>query len=70
MEVEDSIFETLSELPEIMEGARKYVQIYRDHPEHLLERKTFDLYLSILKCLTHIMQFFADSSTSEYSPPT
>jgi hypothetical protein len=46
----------------MMDGARKYISIYRDHPDQLLERKTFDLYVAILKSLTHIMQFFADSS--------
>lgn len=49
----------------MMEGARKYIQIYQDHRDQLLERKTFDLYLSILISLKHIMQFFADSSRSE-----
>lgn len=51
----------------MMDSARKYIYIYRDHPDQLLERKTFDLYLAILKALTHIMQFFADSSIREQS---
>lgn len=63
--VEDSIFDALSDLPEMMDGARKYISIYRDHPDQSLERKTFDLYVAILKSLTHIMQFFADSSIRE-----
>jgi hypothetical protein len=53
----------------MMDSARKYISIYRDHPDQLLERKTFDLYLAILKALTHIMQFFADSSIREQSFP-
>jgi hypothetical protein len=69
IEVEDFIFEAISELPEIMEGARKYVKIYKDYPDHSLERKTFDLFLAILKSLNHMMQFFADSSASEWLPP-
>jgi hypothetical protein len=48
----------------MMEGARKYIMIYQDYRDQLLERKTFDLYLSILTSLNHIMQFFADSTTS------
>jgi hypothetical protein len=51
----------------MMEGARKYIIIYKDYPDQLLERKTFDLYLSILTSLNHVMQFFADSSASESS---
>lgn len=51
----------------MMEGARKYILIYQDYRDQLLERKTFDLYLSILVSLNHIMQFFADSSASEKS---
>jgi hypothetical protein len=50
----------------MMDSARKYISIYRDHPDQLLERKTFDLYLAILKALTHVMQFFADSSIREH----
>lgn len=65
VEVEETIFGALSELPEMMEGAKRYIQIYQGYPEQLLERKTFDLYLSILVALNHIMQFFADSSASE-----
>jgi hypothetical protein len=53
----------------MMDSARKYISIYRDHRDQLLERKTFDLYLAILKALTHIMQFFADSSIREQSLP-
>lgn len=53
----------------MMDSARKYISIYKDHPDQLLERKTFDLYLAILKALTHIMQFFADSSIREQSYP-
>jgi hypothetical protein len=51
----------------MMESARKYIIIYQDYRDQLLERKTFDLYLSILASLNHIMQFFADSSASEQS---
>jgi hypothetical protein len=43
-----------------MENARRYVKIYRDNPDHFLERKTFDLYRAVLRALIQIMQFFAD----------
>lgn len=68
VEVEEKIFDALSELPEMMEDARRYIEIYKDYRNQLLERKTFDLYLSILTALNHIMQFFADSSTSKQYP--
>ena len=51
-----------------MEGARRYILIYQDYPNQSLERKTFDLYLAILKSLNHVVQFFADSTASRYSP--
>lgn len=66
--MEENIFDALAELPEIMEGARKYILIYQDYPNQSLERKTFDLYLAILKSLNHIVQFFADSAASRSSP--
>ncbi|KAK7912143.1 hypothetical protein PG985_014624 [Apiospora marii] len=59
--VEESIFKALSEIPEIMESARRYVQIYHQNRYHSLERKTFDLFRAILRTLLHIMKFFADS---------
>ena len=66
MKVEDSIYTALSEIPEMIQNARTYIDIYRDHPDALLTRKTFDLYLAILQALIHIMQFFVDSSFREY----
>jgi hypothetical protein len=65
--VEDCIFDALVEIPEAMENARRYVSIYRDHPDQYLERKTFDLYLAVLKALNHIMQFFADDSIRKFA---
>ncbi|CZT51489.1 uncharacterized protein RSE6_12638 [Rhynchosporium secalis] len=69
VEIEDSIFDALTELPENMEGARNYINIYRDSPNQSLERRTFDLYLAILVSLNHIMQFFADSSARKFFEP-
>lgn len=67
--VEAVILETLAEIPEVMDDAKQYIEIYGKYRDQLLERKTFELYLSILTALKHIMQFFADSSwsMSEYT---
>jgi len=59
--VEDVILEALVEIPEVIDGAQSYIQIYKDLRDHHLERRTFDLYLAILQSLRHVMQFFADS---------
>lgn len=64
--VEAVILETLAEIPEIMDDAKRYIGIYSRYRDQLLEKKTFELYLSILKSLNHIMQFFVDSSWSEF----
>ena len=60
--VEDAIFEALVEIPETMESAQRYIQIYSEMQESLLEKRTFDLFWAVLKALIHIMRFFADSS--------
>ncbi|KAK7964339.1 hypothetical protein PG988_011313 [Apiospora saccharicola] len=59
--VEETIFKALSDIPEIMESARRYVQTYYQNRDHSLEQKTFDLFRAILRALLHIMKFFADS---------
>ncbi|KUJ07779.1 uncharacterized protein LY89DRAFT_352668 [Mollisia scopiformis] len=64
--VEDCIFDALVEIPECMENARRYVSIYKDHPDQYLERKTFDLYLAVLRALSHIMQAFADDGIHRF----
>ncbi|KAG8162852.1 hypothetical protein KVR01_007330 [Diaporthe batatas] len=67
--VETIILETLSEIPEVMDDAKRYIEIYGIYRDQRLERKTFELYLSILTALKHIMQFFADSSWSKVYQP-
>lgn len=62
--IEAVILETLAEFPEIIDDAKRYIDIYGNCRDQLLEKKTFELYLSILKALKHIMQFFVDSSWS------
>lgn len=48
-----------------MDDAKRYIEIYGRYRDQLLERKTFELYMSILTALKHIMRFFADSSWSK-----
>ncbi|KAI0548227.1 hypothetical protein F4679DRAFT_551685 [Xylaria curta] len=65
--VEDEIFEALSEIPEILEHSRRYIKIYADLRDHFLEKRTFDLFRSILRTLSHIMRFFKDSALRRIS---
>ncbi|KAK6224094.1 hypothetical protein LQW54_000241 [Pestalotiopsis sp. IQ-011] len=65
VKVEEATFSALAEIPDIIRGAQSYVKVYADRRDQALEKKTFDLFLSILKALTHIMQFFADSVLKE-----
>lgn len=67
--VEESILDSLAQIPEIIENTRRYIEIYSELRDQHLEARTFDLYLSILKALTHIMQFFADSSFRKVYQP-
>lgn len=64
--VEESILDSLAQIPEVIENTRRYIEIYSELRDQHLEARTFDLYLSILKALTHIMQFFADSSFRKF----
>lgn len=66
--VMECVFEALGDIPEAMESAQKYVLIYKNTHDHFLERKTFDLYLAVLRALIEIMQFIADNGSSTYSP--
>ncbi|KAK8030107.1 hypothetical protein PG993_011398 [Apiospora rasikravindrae] len=67
--IEETVFEALSEIPEIMEDARRYVQIYYENRYASLERKTFGLFRAILRALLHIMKFFADSKVRKIWQP-
>lgn len=67
--VESVILETLADIPEVLHDAKRYIDIYGKYRDHLLEKRTFELYLSILTALTHVMQFFADSSFRKSSRP-
>ncbi|KAI0410963.1 hypothetical protein F5X98DRAFT_358392 [Xylaria grammica] len=65
--VEDEIFQALAEIPEILERSRRYIKIYADLRDHFLEKRTFDLFRSILRTLCHIMRFFKDSALRKFS---
>ncbi|KAH7144592.1 hypothetical protein B0J13DRAFT_47620 [Dactylonectria estremocensis] len=67
--VEESILDSLTQIPEIIENTRRYIEIYSESRDQHLEARTFDLYLSILRALVHIMQFFADSSFRKVYQP-
>ncbi|KAH8649231.1 hypothetical protein BX600DRAFT_474796 [Xylariales sp. PMI_506] len=77
--VEEIIFEALADIPEMMENAREYLRIYDDQRhkrlENLtieffrLEKLTFELFRAILRTLTQIMRFFADSSVRRLLEP-
>lgn len=56
------------QIPEIIENTRNYIKMYSQTRNHLLEERTFNLYLSILKALTLVMRFFADSTFSQSIP--
>ena len=62
--VEQTVFEALSEIPYAMGSARKYLDFYRDGGKEALEKMIFDLFRAVIGALTHIMQFFQDSTIS------
>lgn len=64
--VEDAIFEALSDIPGIIDNTRGYIQCYADIRDSSLERMTFDLFRAILRTLTLIMRFFADSTIRKF----
>ncbi|KAK7993368.1 hypothetical protein PG989_006749 [Apiospora arundinis] len=67
--VEEAIFESLSEIPETMESARRYVQIYYENQDQRLQQKTFELFRAILRALIQTMEFFADNRKRKVFQP-
>ncbi|KAI8631370.1 hypothetical protein F5Y19DRAFT_425982 [Xylariaceae sp. FL1651] len=65
--VEDAILQALADIPEILENSRRYVKIYANLRDHFLEKRTFDLFRSILRTLSHIMRFFNESTFRKIS---
>lgn len=62
--MQDAAFETPSEIPDIVAGAQRYVDIYKEYKHHTLELRTFGLFRAILRALRNVMEFFADSKMS------
>ncbi|KAH7312721.1 hypothetical protein B0I35DRAFT_437582 [Stachybotrys elegans] len=63
---EETVIQALSDIPCIMEGARRYVERYRQMRGQFLEQRTFELFRAILKLLCHIMQFFIDRKSKRF----
>ncbi|RBR24288.1 uncharacterized protein FIESC28_02778 [Fusarium coffeatum] len=64
--VEESIYEALSEIPKIMESAKRYVDLYRQMREQSLEQRTIELFRAILTFLRQVMQFFLDDKSKKF----
>ncbi|RBR13213.1 hypothetical protein FVER53590_09900 [Fusarium verticillioides] len=58
--VEESVYEAISEIPMIMEHAKRYVDMYRQLRDQFLEQRTIELFRAILTLLHQVMQFFLD----------
>uniref|UniRef100_A0A0B7KQ66 Fungal STAND N-terminal Goodbye domain-containing protein n=1 Tax=Bionectria ochroleuca TaxID=29856 RepID=A0A0B7KQ66_BIOOC len=67
VKVEDAIIDALAQIPEAVSDTRRYIKLYAETKGHRLEERTFDLYLSILKALNHIMRFFAERSVNKFA---
>ncbi|CAH0046130.1 unnamed protein product [Clonostachys solani] len=67
VKVEDAIIDALAQIPEAVSDTRRYIKLYAETKDHRLEERTFDLYLSILKALNHIMRFFAERSVNKFA---
>lgn len=62
---EEAVFEALSEIPRVMENAKRYVARYQQMQDQYLEQRTIDLFQAILVLLCHIMKFFVDRKLSQ-----
>ncbi|KAF5720097.1 hypothetical protein FMUND_4381 [Fusarium mundagurra] len=58
--VEEGVYEAISEIPIIMERAKRYVDMYRQMRDQFLEQRTIELFRAILTLLQQVMQFFLD----------
>ncbi|KPM38557.1 hypothetical protein AK830_g7978 [Neonectria ditissima] len=63
--IEEAIFEALSDIPQIMESARRYVDMYGQMRNQLLEERTVQLFRAVLRLLRHVMQFFVDDKSKK-----
>ncbi|KAL3301869.1 hypothetical protein RB213_005008 [Colletotrichum asianum] len=61
IKVEEDVFQALSDIPDIMETTRRYVEIYWKRRNNRFEKRVFNLYRACLRALHHVMKFFSDS---------
>ncbi|KAG5763463.1 hypothetical protein H9Q72_008453 [Fusarium xylarioides] len=66
IKVEESVYEAISEIPIIMEHAKRYVDMYRQMRDQFLEQRTIELFRAILTLLHQIMQFFLDGKPNKF----
>ncbi|KAG5751774.1 hypothetical protein H9Q70_005568 [Fusarium xylarioides] len=66
IKVEESVYEAISEIPIIMEHAKRYVDMYRQMRDQFLEQRTIELFRAILTLLHQIMQFFLDGKPKKF----
>ncbi|KAF5647841.1 uncharacterized protein FTJAE_1524 [Fusarium tjaetaba] len=64
--VEESVYEAISEIPMIMERAKRYVDMYRQMRDQFLEQRTIELFRAILTLLHQVMQFFLDGKPKKF----
>ncbi|KAF5717843.1 hypothetical protein FGLOB1_1951 [Fusarium globosum] len=64
--VEEGVYEAISEIPIIMERAKRYVDMYRQMRDQFLEQRTIDLFRAILTLLHQVMQFFLDGKPKKF----
>ncbi|KAF4447064.1 hypothetical protein F53441_9363 [Fusarium austroafricanum] len=64
--IEESVYEAISEIPIIMERAKRYVDMYRQMRDQFLEQRTIELFRAILSLLRQVMQFFLDGKPKKF----
>ncbi|KAF5572063.1 hypothetical protein FPANT_13377 [Fusarium pseudoanthophilum] len=64
--VEEGVYEAISEVPMIMEHAKRYVDMYRQMRDQFLEQRTIELFRAILTLLHQVMQFFLDGKPKKF----
>ena len=58
----DCITETLISIPDIIQNASNYVDIYRKHPDPRLTQRSAELYKSVAIVLRQVMEYFSKDS--------
>ncbi|KAJ4003192.1 hypothetical protein NW752_011633 [Fusarium irregulare] len=64
--VEEGVYEALSEIPRIMDSAKRYVGLYRQMREQSVEQRTIELFRAILTFLRRVMQYFLDDKSKKF----